>query len=340
MKEKSEVMKELERMKERNKNRKIPLYDKIKFYLMISISILFILSLFFIGDDKYGHIATIIMMSGFGCLFLFSMWALFSNAGGSNKDESLPINPKKSYELNPSDIEKIKRGEKLGTGISGTSLHPSRKTLEQREQQNLKKAEEFLSQFNDRKWRKDQLESEKLKKKKTLKRSSKKKKVSKSKQSIITQNKMKASNQEETDHLVKFLKSKFLEDITDSLFLTTDLTPEVKLPGGIFGIDNIYDGELFLKANNGFKYHLPLLFKDTNSDLPFIAIAVQNLKEAQLVIDYIISKNHYTPKKEAETEGWQYLFKNKFFVIGYLSEHSCVRINMLHNLIDVSEETK
>ena len=120
-----------------------------------------------------------------------------------------------------------------------------------------------------------------------------------------------------------------------SIFLTTDLAPEVKLPGSIFGIDNIYDGELFLKANNGFIYHLPLLFKDTSSDLPFIAIAVQNLKEAQVVIDHIISKNHYTPKKEEETGGWQYLFKNKFFVIGYLSEHSCVRINMLHNLIEV-----
>ena len=67
-----------------------------KFYLMISIPILFILSLFFTGDDKYGHIATIIMMSGFGCLFLFSMWAWFSSF--SSKEKDIRIRPKQGID--------------------------------------------------------------------------------------------------------------------------------------------------------------------------------------------------------------------------------------------------
>ncbi len=137
------------------------------------------------------------------------------------------------------------------------------------------------------------------------------------------------------------------EDVVpeDSLNLKqTDLAPEVKLPTGYenIGIENVYDGSTFLKANQGqLSLNIPLLFKDNDDSSHYILIGISTLTLAKRIIDDIIEKNYGKQhfKKLDEKEGWQYIFANKFFTIGFLSKYNCVRINMLHNLVDISQDS-
>ena len=122
-----------------------------------------------------------------------------------------------------------------------------------------------------------------------------------------------------------------------SIFKQTKLVSEVNLPIGYenIGIDHIYDGESFLKLNNGKpSLPIPLLFRDLSDDLHYILISVASLNNAKKIIDYIIDKNF--GKKNftilEDNHDFEYMFHNKFFSIGYMKSFSCVRINMLHNL--------
>jgi hypothetical protein len=123
---------------------------------------------------------------------------------------------------------------------------------------------------------------------------------------------------------------------------TTTLSKEVDLPVGYenIGIDKIYDGEQFLKANNGhFSLNIPLLFNDNDGD-NFILIGASTSTIAKTIIDDIIEKNYGKEYFEEITDApaeWEYLHKNKFFVIGYLHKNFCVRINLLHKLRKVGE---
>ena len=129
----------------------------------------------------------------------------------------------------------------------------------------------------------------------------------------------------------------------DSLTLQkTDLAPEVSLPTGYenIGIENVYDGSKFLKANQGqFSLNIPLLFKDNDESTHYIIIGVSTLTLAKRIIDEIIEKNYGKQyfKELDEKDGWQYIYANKFFTIGFLSKYHCVRINMLHNLVDIRQ---
>jgi len=129
----------------------------------------------------------------------------------------------------------------------------------------------------------------------------------------------------------------------DSLTLQkTDLASEVKLPTGYenIGIDHVYDGSKFLKANQGqLSLNIPLLFKDNDDSPHYILIGVTTLTLAKRIIDEIIEKNYGKQyfKELDEKDDWQYIYANKFFTIGFLSKYHCVRINMLHNLVDIGE---
>ena len=119
----------------------------------------------------------------------------------------------------------------------------------------------------------------------------------------------------------------------------TDLAPEVKLPTGYenIGIEHVYDGSKFLKANQGqLSLNIPLLFKDNDDSPHYILIGVTTLTLAKRIIDNIIENNYGKQyfKELDEKDGWQYTYANKFFSIGFLSKYNCVRINMLHNLVD------
>jgi hypothetical protein len=122
----------------------------------------------------------------------------------------------------------------------------------------------------------------------------------------------------------------------------TDLAPEVKLPTGYenIGIEHVYDGSKFLKANQGkLSLNIPLLFKDNDDSPHYILIGVTTLTLAKRIIDNIIENNYGKQyfKELDEKDGWQYTYANKFFSIGFLSKYNCVRINMLHNLVNIRE---
>ena len=105
------------------------------------------------------------------------------------------------------------------------------------------------------------------------------------------------------------------------------------------GIDKIYDGEKFLQANNGHpSINIPLLFNDNDGD-NFILIGASTTMIAKTIIDDIIEKNYgkeYFEEITGAPGGWEYLHKNKFFVIGYLPQNFCVRINLMHKLKKLS----
>ena len=121
---------------------------------------------------------------------------------------------------------------------------------------------------------------------------------------------------------------------------TTTLSKEVDLPVGYenIGIDKIYDGEKFLRANSGHpSLSIPLLFNDNDGD-NYILIGASTSTIAKTIIDDIIEKNYgeeYFEEITDAPEEWEYLHKNKFFVIGYLPKNFCVRINLLHKLMKV-----
>ena len=122
---------------------------------------------------------------------------------------------------------------------------------------------------------------------------------------------------------------------------TTTIAPEVDLPDGYknIGIEHVYDGDKFLNANQGsFSLNVPLLFKSPEDNLNYIIIGVSTLTLAKKIIDDIIDKNYGKAsfKKLDDQNGWEYLFQNNFFSIGFSAEHFCIRINMLHNLVEFS----
>lgn len=132
----------------------------------------------------------------------------------------------------------------------------------------------------------------------------------------------------------------------DSMLLqSTELAPEVSLPNGYenIGIEHIYDGDKFLKANNGhISLNIPLLFKNPENDLHYILIGITTLTLAKKIIDDIIDKNYGKRyfKKLEEKGNWEYMYANKFFTIGFLPKYLCVRINMLHNLVKIGEASE
>ena len=121
---------------------------------------------------------------------------------------------------------------------------------------------------------------------------------------------------------------------------------KVKLPVGYekIGIKDLYDGETFLKANNGKFIHnqiIPLLFKDPNSGVNYILIAVSNLRGGKKIINNIVNKHgiesYFGHVRQEDNDVFEYSFLNKFFFIGYQSKVNCVRINMLHQLKNFSK---
>ena len=116
---------------------------------------------------------------------------------------------------------------------------------------------------------------------------------------------------------------------------TTDLTTEIDLPNDckVNGINNLYDGNKAIKSSVDFfkeLYNVPLFFSEGN--LSYILISNSNLSSAKPVIDQIVAKNggvkNFEFKKKVG-ESWEHIYEGSNFVIGYLQEHSVIRINFL-----------
>jgi antitoxin component YwqK of YwqJK toxin-antitoxin module len=138
-----------------------------------------------------------------------------------------------------------------------------------------------------------------------------------------------------------FIINENIVPVGSEKFRTTELAPKVKLPDGYqnIGIEDVYDGPKFLKANNGkISVNIPLLFIETDPESQnYILIGISTLTLAKKIIDDIIEKNYgktYFNKLE-DQEGWSYVYANKYFIIGFMTEHLCIRINMLHKLRDI-----
>ena len=106
----------------------------------------------------------------------------------------------------------------------------------------------------------------------------------------------------------------------------------------IVGLKPIYDGEKCLELGNPFEYiNVPLLFQEEESKLYYVLIPVESQSNGMEIIDYIIKENTGKKfKKELENEYFNYMFSSKFFYIGFMKQHSCVRINTLYNLKDIN----
>jgi antitoxin component YwqK of YwqJK toxin-antitoxin module len=137
------------------------------------------------------------------------------------------------------------------------------------------------------------------------------------------------------------ITNEYVAPVDSDKLKTTSLAPEVDLPDGYknIGIEHIYDGEKFLKENNGkISLNIPLLFIETDPESKnYILIGISTLTLAKKIIDDIIEKNYgktYFNKLE-DQEGWSYIYANKYFIIGFMTEHLCIRINMLHKLRDI-----
>ena len=134
------------------------------------------------------------------------------------------------------------------------------------------------------------------------------------------------------------------ENVTPQHFTTlhrTDLAPEVQLPTGYenIGIEHVYDGSRFLEETRGkLSLNIPLLFNNDDGSHT-ILIGVTTLNLAKRIIDDILEKNYGKQyfREYNEEGGWQYLYGNEFFQIGFVATHNFVRINMLHNLVDLRE---
>ena len=123
-------------------------------------------------------------------------------------------------------------------------------------------------------------------------------------------------------------------------FNKTSLAPIVSTPKVFkdIGIDNLYDGDVFLKSNYGkFDVHIPLLFRDQKEDLNFIIIGTDNISYAKKIIDFVIQKNHGLSSfnKLEDKDGWEYVFENKSFRIGFYMK-TTIRINLINHNINPS----
>ena len=116
---------------------------------------------------------------------------------------------------------------------------------------------------------------------------------------------------------------------------TTDLTAKTHNEDWVKGF-NIFDGnEVISKDNTLIKaMNVPLLFYDKKSDLTYILIPhIPHISIAKLIIDEIIKNNGGIEDfKKEEAEGWEYLHSCNNFNVGYVTEHSVVRLNKLKSV--------
>jgi len=121
---------------------------------------------------------------------------------------------------------------------------------------------------------------------------------------------------------------------------TTTLSKEVDFPVGYeyIGIEQLYDGEQFLKVNNGsLSLNVPLLFKDEDDGLNYILIGVSTPTIAKIIIDKIVERHSMEPAMDIAQDIWKYMHKTKFFFIGYLIPNNCIRINLIYNFISMRD---
>ena len=108
-------------------------------------------------------------------------------------------------------------------------------------------------------------------------------------------------------------------------FKETDLTNKTH---NLKWIDDlkIFDGNEVLKKGES-PQNVPLFFNENGDE--YILVFISNFKTAQKLIDKIIKNNGEikTFKKDESVEGWDYLHIGEKFNIGYLKEHSVLRIN-------------
>lgn len=123
----------------------------------------------------------------------------------------------------------------------------------------------------------------------------------------------------------------------------TDLTSEISLPQEYryIGIKHVYDGNKTLKKSKDIIKELTnvaLLFKDDDSD--FILIANASLPPSKQIIDSIVEKNggkNNFKFNDKIDDTWEHVYQGKQFVIGYLKQHSTIRINFLKFTNEIEE---
>ncbi len=119
-----------------------------------------------------------------------------------------------------------------------------------------------------------------------------------------------------------------MADINSIKLRDTNLTSKKHNEKWVKGLD-IFDGEEVInKDNTLFKaQNVPLLFYE--SDLTYILIPhIPHILIAKQIIDVIIKENGGADSfKKLEEEGWEYLHSCNNFIVGYVTEHSVVRLN-------------
>ena len=122
------------------------------------------------------------------------------------------------------------------------------------------------------------------------------------------------------------------EDIVpvDSLeFQKTDLTDVTYDLDWVKGF-TIYDGSEILKKDYQFgkSLNVPAYFNEHGHEYILIKVTTETI--AKNLVDKIIENNGGKLKFKAESaEGWFYPHRTDFFVVGFLIEHSVVRVNKL-----------
>ena len=124
----------------------------------------------------------------------------------------------------------------------------------------------------------------------------------------------------------------------------TKLANVIASPKWLRGIDKIFDGNSITNENKSFLNftNTPLLFND--NDIEYIIIPVSSYGIGKKIIDGVITNNggesNFDLINNDKAKEWEYFHQGKIFVIGYLPQKSCIRINGLPQTQQSIDKTK
>ena len=133
------------------------------------------------------------------------------------------------------------------------------------------------------------------------------------------------------------------EDLVHEKFDEFNILPGAKEieVNWIYGFDKVYDYYRCSKEHLQ-QQSVPFYWFEEEDNLHIIVIRVVNKKLAIKYIDKLIALNGSTEnfEKIKDQDGWEYLHTGDLFHIGYLEQHSCVRINKVTSFEFFSDDIK